>query len=110
MAKIIDFDQDVEEYFSFKIMGHLYSFKHLNGEEMDELRSLELQDKTQNEENQKNGSDVVSDKSSEYLYSFIRKDEEKAPDFTDLLKKMILPLRVKFQKKLLAEMTGNANV
>ena len=70
MAKIHNLDEQVQEYFEFIVKGHKYKFRHMTTEEIEELRKIE-----DNEE-----------KSKEFLYSFITKEEETAPNSQRSLK------------------------
>lgn len=110
-TKTFDFDAEaVEEYFTFKIKGFVYRYRHMTTEELEEMRSLSNDDKRINDGAKDN---KVSDKATEFLYSFIEKadpENKETPEWTKLEKTLITPLRVKFQMKLMAEMTGNANI
>lgn len=85
---------DVQEYFEFKLKGHVYRFRHMNSFEIEELRSLEGQD---------------DEKTKVFLYSFITKVDSESPDFQEASKAMIVPQWAKFRQMIVSEFSGNAN-
>lgn len=84
--KIHNLDEGVQEYFDFIVNGFKYRFRHLNTEESEELKELE-----------KVGDDK---KVKKFLYNFISKVDEKAPNFSETAKKMIGPQWVRFRKMI----------
>lgn len=90
MAKIHNLDEQVQEYFEFIVKGHKYKFRHMTTEEIEELRKIE-----DNEE-----------KSKEFLYSFITKEEETAPEFPEVAKDMITPHWIRFREMIKTEFGG----
>lgn len=88
-SKVYNLDEGIQEYFEFIIKGNKYKFRHLNTEEMEKFRVI-----SEDEE-----------KAKTFLYDFISKESDEAPDFSEVAKKMITPQWVKFRKMLLAEMS-----
>lgn len=85
---VYDLDQDIAEYFEFKIQGNLYRFRYLTAEEMEKVgTALEKDPK----------------KLNEFFQSFITKVDEKSPDFSEISKKMLMPQLVKFNEMIKAE-------
>jgi hypothetical protein len=85
-------DDGVQEYFEFILKGHTYRFRHLNTEEIEHLRKIDGDDK----------------KVKEYLFQFITKVKEDAPEFPVVSQQMLTPHWIKFKKMIQAEM-GDAN-
>lgn len=82
---------DVQEHFEFKAGGHIYKFKHMTTEELQEFVNIKDD----------------NDKSMDYILQFITKVDESAPDFKEVYKKFITPQIVKFQEMIKTEFGGN---
>ena len=87
---IHNLDIDVAEYFEFIIKGHSYRFRHLNTEEVESMKSFESDE----------------EKTKDYLFNFISKVNDDAPDFKEVAKKMITPQWVKFREMIKAEFSS----
>lgn len=85
---VYDLDQDLSEYFEFKVSGHNYKFRYLTADEMEKVGKITLEEPT---------------KINEYLSSFITKVDEKSPDFLEISKKMTIPQLRKFHEMIKAE-------
>lgn len=77
--------EDVREYFEFEIKGHIYQFRHLNSNEMEEMKKLD------------------QDKLTEHLFKFITKKNPDSPDFSETSKLMIMPEWANFKKMMSTE-------
>lgn len=88
--QIYNLDDSVVEYFDFIVKGHKYRFRHMTTEEMEKLKLVEKD----------------SDKMTAYLYQFITKVDEGAPDFSETAKQMITPHWVAFRKMIEAQYNG----
>lgn len=88
MSEVYDLNKAVQEYFSFSIGGFIYRYRHMTTEEIEKLKSFE-------------GSE--DKKQEEYMYSFITKEDPKAPDFPEVAKKMIVPQWINFRKMINTE-------
>jgi len=88
--KIHNLDEAVVEFFDFIIKGHTYRFRHMNTEEMTEMKTL------------------VGDeeKTKDYLFKFISKIDDSSPEFTEIAKKMLSPHWNKFAEMLKSEVNG----
>jgi hypothetical protein len=91
-------DEGLQEHFDFVLGGHTYHFRHLNTEEIEQMSRL---NKRMDEE-----KDVDSSEMKNFLFQFVTKDKEDAPDFQEAAKKMIAPQWMKFNAMLKKEMGG----
>ncbi len=60
---------DAREFFEFIIKGHTYRFRYLTGEEVDKMQKMETED---------------PEAAKEYMFGFITKVDESAPDFKSI--------------------------
>lgn len=79
MAKApYDLNESVDEFFTFRLFGKLYQFRHLTTEEMHEMQALENEkDKTVTET---------------FLYKFITPVDSDTPQFKDIVNTMTVPM------------------
>lgn len=89
MSEIHNLDE-VQQYFEFIANGHTYRFRYMTVEEAEEMQKLSEDDA----------------KVRDFLYSFISKVDETAPDFSDVAKKMITPQWIRFRKMIETEFKG----
>lgn len=82
--KIHNLDEDVSEYFEFILFGKKYKFRYMTSDELTELK--DIGDKKGSSE-----KEVLS-----YIYKFIGKGEEAAPDFVEVSSKMTIAHLKKF--------------
>lgn len=87
MADVHNLDDSVQEFFEFKVNGYLYRFKHLNSEEVEELQKM----------------DQDLPKIQSFFIKYITKVDEKSPDFSEVMKKMIIPQWRNFRKMISTE-------
>ena len=88
---------DVQEYFTFKVKGHTYQFRHMNSEETGKLRELALKAKNNPEDTK------IAKENEDYLFSFITKVDGDSPEFIDIQKQMIAPQWKRFREMLYTE-------
>lgn len=81
---------DVSEYFDFIVKGHTYRFRQMTMEEIEKLKELENDEK----------------KVTKYIFTFISKVSEDAPDFAVIAKKMLASQWRKFIEMLKTEFVG----
>lgn len=81
---------DVAEYFDFILKGNTYRFRQMTMEEIEKLKEIEGDEK----------------KTMSYLFTFISKVTENAPEFATIAKKMVAPQWKKFVEMLKTEFTG----
>lgn len=93
---------DVQEYFPFKLKGFQYRFRHLNSEEAAQLQTISTEinkiPKPTPEQRAEHAKKV-----EDYLFSFISKVDEAAPDFLVIKEQMIVPQWKKFREMLETE-------
>lgn len=89
MAEIYNLDEGVNEYIEFIVGGFKYKFKHMNSDEAIEMEKIEKTGKV---------GEV-----NKYLYKFVTKIDEAAPEFSEMAKKMIGPQWKAFRKMFKAE-------
>lgn len=95
--QVYNFD-DVSEYFDFILFGKKYRFKHLTSAEFQELQKLE---------NEAKEDATKTDAFNDYVYSFITKVDEDAPDFKEVQKKMIFPQLKAFWNMIKTEFSAS---
>lgn len=91
MSQTHNLDESVQEYFEFTLFGKRYKFRHLNTSEAEELQK-------------KTGSDTESFKI--FLTQFVSKVDQDAPEFSDVVGKMITPHWRNFNKMIKEEFAG----
>lgn len=84
---------DVAEYFEFKAKGHIYRFRYMTGDESKKFAETE-----------KTG-DAIQD----YVFSFITKTEETAPEFKEVFPTLNIPQQNMFWKMLSTQFEFDAN-
>lgn len=89
-AKIHNLDESVQEYFEFVVNKYSYRFRHMNTEELEELKAV-------------SGDE---EKSRIFMYRFIEKVDPASPDFAEVAKKMLVPQWVNFKKMITSEFGG----
>ncbi len=80
-------DEDVRESFQFKLKDHLYNFRQLTTEEIDQFQNLK-------------GDKEIR----EWLYQYITPVDEKSPKFKDMAKVMVAGNWKNFIKMVKVEM------
>lgn len=105
-------DDAYAEYFEFKVSGKAYRFRHMTTEEIDKLTTHEEQQselrklKLEGREIPKELENVQSEDMEAFLFSFITKVDEDAPDFSEVYKKMVSPMRIAFFAMIRKEFSG----